>query len=392
MVCFLWVCMWYLECYSMYYITFVYTVDTLRAWAPLTVTIVPVGQSITMFAQYVHYVFSQTTMLKLPLHPSSFNITLPMLSTSCDWWLFEHHTSAYLKNVPILDGILIAFNMILLMNDAHITYCHMNTFWSVGFAWSYFSYPDYLIVQYWIHAVILFPDSVTLQGMNIFILLKTCQGGGHMHEGMPCHHIVAIIDVAYPFVITIFLSPYPINKCHIANNMSGLIKNLCNNWMFLSFWIDIALNDKILSCCLLFFCLFNTYVLILGDFVTLGFHQIISFLFLVTCLLATCYFLPMYHHQHRYVMYVISFCLISSLSGLWLMCPDFICISPFLVTCFICVNLFMVTSYLISFLYLQLQSHSYHHWFPCPVGLVSGLLAHHSGLCLFVCFCLHTTL
>ena len=134
----------------------------------------------------------------------------------------------------------------------------------------------------------------------------------------------------------------------------------------------------ILSCYLLF-CL-PVHSFILCVFVILGFCDI-SFYFWL--LLLTNHFLSKYHHQHHYkyrqVTYVMSYYLIFSLSGMQLLCPDFILISPFLLFCLHCVNLFSVASL------VHHQSHSYHHQSPCSIGLVSCLLGCHVGLCSFVC-------
>ena len=79
-------------------------------------------------------------------------------STSCNWWLFKHSASMCLKNIFILGGILTACNWALLINVTPIIYYYMDTLWSVCLAWTYFSYPNFLVVQCWGHAVVLFPD------------------------------------------------------------------------------------------------------------------------------------------------------------------------------------------------------------------------------------------
>ena len=97
--------------------------------------------------------------------------------------------------------------MALLMNDGVITYYHMEALRLMGLAQSYFSDPDYFVVQYCVHAVFLFPDLVTLYWLNVFHFVKILPGiVGHMYACMR-EHIVANIDVAYPFVITAFPSP-----------------------------------------------------------------------------------------------------------------------------------------------------------------------------------------
>ena len=56
----------------MFYITFIYTVDTSEMWPLLIVAIVLIGHSLIMCALYIHLVLSQTTALVLSLHPSSY--------------------------------------------------------------------------------------------------------------------------------------------------------------------------------------------------------------------------------------------------------------------------------------------------------------------------------
>ena len=69
----------------MYYITFRYTRDTLRALSQLTVTIDLIGQSVIMHAQYTHCVLSQTIAFILSLHQSSFNVKPHMFPMGCNW-------------------------------------------------------------------------------------------------------------------------------------------------------------------------------------------------------------------------------------------------------------------------------------------------------------------
>ena len=85
-----------------------------------------------------------------------------------------------------------------------------------------------------------------------------------MYEGTPCQPIVAIIDIVHHIDIIASSSPSIVNKCHIANNMLGLITCPCNNCMFFSLCIDADLNNSmILTCCLLFCLLFYSDIFIL---------------------------------------------------------------------------------------------------------------------------------
>ena len=98
--------------------------------------------------------------------------------------------------------------MALLMNDAHIINYAMGALQSVGLAQIYFSHPEYLVVQFLIHAVVLFPDCVTPKGLHVFHFVKVFFGVmGYMYEGAPCHYIMAMADIIHPFVITAYPSP-----------------------------------------------------------------------------------------------------------------------------------------------------------------------------------------
>ena len=62
--------------------------------------------------------------------------------------------------------------MALLMNDASIIFYHMAALQLVGLPWSYFSHPEYLVFQWLVHAVVLFPDFITPQGCLFFFILS----------------------------------------------------------------------------------------------------------------------------------------------------------------------------------------------------------------------------
>ena len=52
-----------------------------------------------------------------------------------------------------------------------------------------------MVVQYWVHATILFPDSITPGGPQAHHFTRFSPGVGHMHYGIPCHHIVTTVDI-----------------------------------------------------------------------------------------------------------------------------------------------------------------------------------------------------
>ena len=125
-----------------------------------------------------------------------------MLSTGCNWLLFQNCASLCVKNISILGGILIAYNMALLMNDAHIFYHHIDALQSVSLAQSYFSHPEYLLVRYWVCAAVLFQYSIN----TFFILLKFSLGWWVTCMRVHLVTISWLLQILYIFV-TIFPSP-----------------------------------------------------------------------------------------------------------------------------------------------------------------------------------------
>ena len=61
-----------------------------------------------------------------------------------------------MNKISIFGGILITANMALHMNNAHLTYYHLDATWLVGLAWSHLCHPDYLVIKYCAHATNLF--------------------------------------------------------------------------------------------------------------------------------------------------------------------------------------------------------------------------------------------
>ena len=58
------------------------------------------------------------------------------------------------------DNRLYQVNMALDFDDSHIIYYHIEAQWSRVFAQTYFTNPDYLVVQCWIHSSFLSPDKI----------------------------------------------------------------------------------------------------------------------------------------------------------------------------------------------------------------------------------------
>ena len=57
--------------------------------------------------------------------------------------------------------------MTLQMNNGHIIYYSMDALWSVSWARTRFNHPDHLIIQSWISATYLFPDTISQTGTHV---------------------------------------------------------------------------------------------------------------------------------------------------------------------------------------------------------------------------------
>ena len=68
--------------------------------------------------------------------------------------------------------------MALIFNNAHIIYYHMDVTWSMGLVQTYFTHPDYFVVQCWVCVTYLFPDTVSQMGpIGIsIVMLSSSQG------------------------------------------------------------------------------------------------------------------------------------------------------------------------------------------------------------------------
>ena len=100
-----------------------------------------------------------------------------------------------------------SFIMVLHMNDEHIVYFHMDTTQSVGLVQTYFSHPEFLIVQCWIHATFLFPDTATQTEPHAYCSVKFFPGVGYIHLGIPYACIMAILN--HYHTITFCINTFP---------------------------------------------------------------------------------------------------------------------------------------------------------------------------------------
>ena len=91
------------------------------------------------------------------------------------------------------------------MNNAHIIYHFMGTSQPVDLAQSYFAHSHYLLVQLWINAAILVPDSVYPGGPQVFHFV-TFFPGGHTHEYTSFHCNVANVHAVHP-ILSLLIHP-----------------------------------------------------------------------------------------------------------------------------------------------------------------------------------------
>ena len=146
-----------------------------------------------------------------------------------------------------------------MFNNDHTLYSHMDATWSVELAWTYFTHPDYLVVQHWGPCHFSFPDTFNQTGPHVYHYVNFFLGRvSYKPLGTLCDCTVAIIDhshAAMPFAITNFqpsklssltsgtmlqncqvLVQYPWAKCmHVMSSYLIILyqKNLCMCVFFL---------------------------------------------------------------------------------------------------------------------------------------------------------------
>ena len=83
----------------------------------------------------------------------------------------------------------------------------MDAYHSYMLGCSYFTSPDYLVVKAWFRAPILSPSFTVLTGINVCVYVKLGSRLGQvLAPSVPCQCIMAMVDVAHPFVMTAYPS------------------------------------------------------------------------------------------------------------------------------------------------------------------------------------------
>ena len=76
--------------------------------------------------------------------------------------------------------------MVLELNNDHIIHFHLNATLSMDLAQTYCVHPDYLVVQCWVHATYLSPDTVKQTSPQTFITLSSLWAGWTTHLFTAC--------------------------------------------------------------------------------------------------------------------------------------------------------------------------------------------------------------
>ena len=93
------------------------------------------------------------------------------------------------------------YTMVLMLNNDHIIYYYMDATQSLGLVWTYFTYPDYLVVQCCVKTRYLSPDTVNQTGPQIYHYVKFfSKRVGCTPLGTLFDHIMTIIDHSNAFL------------------------------------------------------------------------------------------------------------------------------------------------------------------------------------------------
>ena len=132
----------------------------------------------------------------------------------------------------------------------------MDVTWSVGLVQTSLTHPDYLVVQCWVHAAYLSPDTVKLVPQSSF------KWGWNTHSWHPTQSLMAVIDHSFatiPFVITSFLALLTdlTNWCHDVAKYQILIQHPWTNCKFVMSLQLIMLCQWIC----LYICMYHLFIL-----------------------------------------------------------------------------------------------------------------------------------
>ena len=87
--------------------------------------------------------------------------------------------------------------MALSLDDNHIICYYMDVQWLIGFTETYFDNPDYLLVQCWVCATFLSPDTMNQTESYVYNYTTFFEGTvGYTPLGFPCTRPMAVISPA----------------------------------------------------------------------------------------------------------------------------------------------------------------------------------------------------
>ena len=96
--------------------------------------------------------------------------------------------------------------MDLAFNSEHIIYDQRDATWSVSMVQTYFTHSDNLVVQRWVCATYLSSNTINQTGPQAYHYVQFFAGRvRYTPFGIPCDHIMVIIDQSNAFVITAYL-------------------------------------------------------------------------------------------------------------------------------------------------------------------------------------------
>ena len=111
----------------------------------------------------------------------------------------------------IWQSVYVDATMAFYIYDHHIVFNHIDVYHLCILGSSYFEGSDYLVVKVWIRVTVPFLSFKSPAGTIIYMYVKIFSWVfGYWGSGIPCHCIVAMGNVAYPFVLITYtsLTPY----------------------------------------------------------------------------------------------------------------------------------------------------------------------------------------
>ena len=178
-----------------------------------------------------------------------------MLSAACHCWELKYHTSTCVNNIFVLSGFLMTLTMALHIKNNGIRYYHMDATWLVGLVWSYFSHPDYLVIECWVYMFIFLLSSFPGSGLHMRELSVTASWLSHIILISQNLLLLQLILTCQPVLL---ITTLPV-MCQV------LIKHPCNNCILFFPWYNDYTESKILSICISYLPIYLNFVHFMHD-------------------------------------------------------------------------------------------------------------------------------